>query len=169
MQAGALMIIFYGLSTLTTGILQGLGELNRPLINCCIALVLHFILLYFLLTVGKQNIYGVIYANIFFALVVCVLNGIAISRFLNYRQEYLKTFVVPGISAIIMAAAVALCYKALNGFLGNTIATALSILVGIVVYCTALVSLKGITLEELEKMPKGYLVIRLFRKLGLLH
>jgi stage V sporulation protein B len=168
MMAGALMIIFYGLSTLTTGILQGLGELRQPLINCSIALVLHFILLYFLLTSGRQNIYGVIYANIFFALVVCILNGLAISRCINYRQEIWKTFAVPAIASIIMAGAAALVYQGVNAIAGNTAGTIVAILIGVVIYCVALVTFRGITMEELAKMPKGHLIIKLVRKLGLM-
>ena len=38
MQAGALLIILYAFSTLTTGILQGLGKLQTPLINNAAAL-----------------------------------------------------------------------------------------------------------------------------------
>jgi stage V sporulation protein B len=168
MMAGAFMIIFYGLSTLTTGILQGLGELRQPLINCSIALVLHFILLYFLLTSGRQNIYGVIYANIFFAFVVCILNGLSIRRCINYRQEMWKTFAVPTIASIIMAGAAALVYQGVNAIAGNTVGTIVAILVGVVIYCVALVTFRGITMEELAKMPKGHLIIKLIRKLGLM-
>ena len=167
MQAGALMIIFYSLSTLTTGILQGLGRLKQPLIHCSVALVLHFILLYFLLTTANLNIYAVVYANIFFALIVSVLNAFAIKRYINYRQEWYKTFIVPGISSIIMAAAVYIAYSAFHAFAGNTISTVLSIIVGVVVYCVGLVTFHGITIEEIATFPKGHLLIRLLRKIGL--
>lgn len=169
MQAGALMIIFYALSTLTTGILQGLGRLKTPLVNCIIALVLHFILLYMLLTSANLNIYAVVLANIFFALVICILNGFSIARCMSYRQEWYKTFIVPGIASVIMAAAVYLVYAALSRFAGNTVATILSVLAGIIVYGIGLVSFKGLTVDELSSFPKGHLIIRLLRKLGLLH
>lgn len=168
MQVGSLMIIFYGLSTLTTGILQGLGELKTPLINCSIALVLHFILLYFLLTSAKLNIYAVLIANIFFAIIVCVLNALAIKRCLNYRQEFWKTFAVPSIASLIMAAAVVLTYTGINKIAGNTAGTIIAIIVGVVVYCIGLISFKGITIEELASMPKGHLIIKLARKIGLM-
>ena len=162
------MIIFYSLSTLTTNILQGLGKLRQPLINCSIALVLHFILLYFLLTTANLNIYAVVYSNIFFALVVCVLNAMSIRRFISYRQEWYKTFVVPGIVSVIMAGAVYLVYSAFNLFAGNTVSTVIAILVGIVVYGIGLVSFKGITIEEISSFPKGYLIVRMLRKTGLI-
>ena len=167
MQAGALMIIFYSLSTLTTGILQGLGRLKQPLIHCSVALVLHFFLLYFLLTTANLNIYAVVYANIFFALIVSIMNAFAIKRYINYRQEWYKTFIVPGISSIIMAAAVYIAYSAFHAFAGNTISTVLSIIVGVVVYCVGLVTFHGITIEEIATFPKGHLLIRLLRKIGL--
>lgn len=168
MQAGALMIILYALSTLTTGILQGLGKLQTPLINNCIALVLHFILLYVLLTVFNLNIYAVVYANIFFALIVCVLNAVAIRRFLGYRQEWYKTFVVPSIVSVIMGAAAYIIYSVFHVFAGNTISTMMGILSGVVVYGIGMISFRGITAEELSMFPKGHVLIKLLRRAGLL-
>jgi stage V sporulation protein B len=167
MQIGALMIIFYSLSTLTTGILQGLGQLQKPLINCSIALVLHFIVLYFLLTTANLNIYAVVYANIFFSLIVCILNALAIKRFIRYRQEWYKTFFVPVISSIIMAAAVSLVYAALHTFAGNTVSTVIAIVIGVVVYAVGLVTFRGITIDEISSFPKGHVLIRLLRKTGI--
>lgn len=168
MQSGALMTIFYGLSTLTTGILQGLGKLKQPLINCGVSLVLHFILLYFLLTTANLNIYAVIYANIFFAVLVSVLNGLAIGRFLNYRQEIWRTFAVPVIASVIMGAGAYLAYTGVNRLLGNAAGTCAGILFGVVIYCVGLVSFRGITIEEIAAMPKGHVIIKFIRKLGLL-
>lgn len=168
MQIGSLMIVFYALSTLTTGILQGLGQMKQPLINCSIALVLHIILLYVLLTAGNLNIYAVVYANIAFALIVCILNGISIKRFIGYRQEYYKTFVVPAIASVIMGFAAFIVYSFFNAFAGNTIGTVMGILAGVAVYGIGMVAFHGITTEELAMFPKGHLIIKLLRKMGLL-
>lgn len=168
MQAGALMIIFYSLSTLTTGILQGLGQLQTPLINCSIALVFHFIVLYVMLTIGNLNIYAVVYSNIFFALCVCILNAIAIKRFIGYRQEWYKTFAVPGIVSMIMGAAAYLVYSVFHVFANNLISTIFAVMAGVVVYGIGMVAFKGITIEELGMFPKGHLIIKMLRKMGLL-
>lgn len=60
MQSGALMIVLYALSTLTTGILQGLGEMQKPLIHSAVALVLHIIVLVLMLNFSGMNIYSVV-------------------------------------------------------------------------------------------------------------
>ncbi len=168
MQIGSLMIVFYALSTLTTGILQGLGQLRQPLYNCSIALVLHFIVLYVLLTIGNLNIYAVVYSNIFFALVVSILNAISIRRFIGYRQEWYKTFIVPSIVSIMMGAAAYVIYSVFHMFAGNTVSTFFAILAGVLVYGIGMVSFRGITAEELAMFPKGHLLIKLLRRMGLL-
>ena len=168
MQAGALMIILYALSTLTTSILQGLGRLRDPLIHCSIALALHIVFLYILLKNFNLNIYAVIYANIIFALIVCILNALSIKRCMNYRQEVFRTFVIPSLASVIMAFGAYAVYHLFHLFSGNTISTVFAILAGVVIYAVGLVSFHGITVEELSSLPKGHMVIRIFRKMGLL-
>ena len=167
MQAGALLIILYAFSTLTTGILQGLGKLQTPLINNAAALVIHFILLYVMLTAGNLNIYAVVWSNICFALIVSVLNAIAIARFLHYRQEWKRTFLIPVIVSIIMGAAAYLIYQLFHLVFGNTISVLFAILAGVATYGIGLISFKGITVEEIAALPKGHLIVRLLRKTGL--
>lgn len=167
MQAGALLIILYAFSTLTTGILQGLGKLQTPLINNAAALVIHFILLYVMLTAGNLNIYAVVWSNICFALIVSVLNAIAIARFLHYRQEWKRTFLIPVIVSIIMGAAAYLVYQLFQLVFGNTISVLFAILAGGATYGIGLISFKGITVEEIAALPKGHLIVRLLRKTGL--
>ncbi|MCD7884217.1 MAG: polysaccharide biosynthesis protein [Lachnospiraceae bacterium] len=168
MQTGALMIIFYALSTLSTGILQGLGQMRQPLIHCCIALVVHLAVLYILLTTFSLNIYAVVWANIVFAIMISILNAVSIARFLSYRQEIYRTFVVPAVVSIIMAAAAYLVYTLVHQVLGNTVSTFIAVIAGVVVYGIGIVSFHGITQEELAAMPKGNSIIRLLRKMGLL-
>ena len=169
MQAGALMIIFYSLSTLTTAILQGLGKLREPLIHCAIALVIHVIALFVMLRYMNLNIYSVLYSNIIFALVVCILNAFSIRRNIFYQQEYRKTFIVPAISSIIMAFGSYAIWYVLHLVIGNTISTVVAIFGGALIYAVALVTLRGITKYEMLKLPKGELLVRFFTRLGLLH
>ncbi len=167
MQTGALLIILYAFSTLTTGILQGLGKLQTPLVNNALALVIHFVLLYVMLTAGNLNIYAVVWSNICFALIVSVLNAVAIARFLHYRQEWKRTFLIPIVVSIIMGAAAYLVYQLFHLVFGNTISVLFAILAGVVTYGVGLISFKGITVEEIATLPKGYLIVRMLRKIGL--
>ncbi|MCC8136866.1 MAG: polysaccharide biosynthesis protein [Clostridiales bacterium] len=168
MQIGSLMIVFYALSTLSTGILQGLGRMRQPLIHCCVALAVHLIVLYLMLTTFNLNIYAVVGANILFAVIISVMNAVSIARFLNYRQEIYRTFVVPAIVSVIMAAGAYITYQGCHLLMGNTISTVIAVVVGVFIYGIGMVSFHGITEEELAVMPKGSAAIRILRKMGLL-
>lgn len=155
MQSGALLTVLLALSTLTTGILQGLGEMRAPLIHAAVALVVHVVFLVLFLVAFEWNIYGVIYANIIFALIICMLNAYAIRRTLRYRQEILKTFLIPVIASGIMGVGAYLVYSLFHLFAGNTIPTILGILVGVIVYFACLIKLGGIHEREIRSLPMG--------------
>ena len=169
MAAGAPMIILFALSTLTTSILQGLDRLREPLIHCTIAMIAHIIVLYVLLHNYRLNIYAVIYSNIFFALLICILNGWSIAKVLGYRQEVYKTFFAPLLSSVVMAFVVLGVYTLLHKFLGTVIPVFFSIIIGVLVYGAGLVLLRGVTADEILRMPKGRTIMRLIRRLGLMH
>ena len=164
----AVVIILYALSTLTTAILQGLGRLREPLIHNAAALVIHIIALVVMLRYLNLNIYAVLYSNAIFALVVCVLNALAIRRFIYYQQEIRKTYLVPLIASIIMAFGSYALWYVFNLVLGNSIATIVAILCGIVIYLIALVAFRGLTEPEMRRLPKGEILVRAFKKTGLL-
>ncbi len=86
MQMGAVSIVFYSLSTLSNGILQGINRMNVPVKNAVVALVLHIGVLAALMYGLDLNIYAVVWANTFFSFLMCVLNGLAIKKYLKYRQ-----------------------------------------------------------------------------------
>ena len=153
----------------SNGLLQGINRMREPVKNALIALVLHIGLLVVLMYVFKLNIYAVVYANAFFGLLMCVLNAHSVKKYSGYRQEIRRTFVIPGISALIMGVAVYLSYQlALYLLRVNAIATVFSILIGVIVYAVVLLLLKGLTEEEILKFPKGAALVRLARKMHLL-
>ena len=170
---GAISVAFYSLSTLTNGILQGINRLNEPVKNAIIALVLHCGVLVALLYAFDLNIYAVVYANAFYAFLMCVLNGLSIRRYLRYRQEVLRTFIIPAIASAIMGAAV---YYTRFGLMMvysqravvTKLWTVVSIFVGAVVYFIFLILLRGLNAEEMLHFPKGHVLLRISRKLHLI-
>jgi stage V sporulation protein B len=168
LQIGSVTVILFALSTLTNGILQGINKMKIPVRNAAISLVIHLIALFIMLTVFKWGIYAVVFANILFALLMCVMNGMAISKNFDYEQEIRNTFVIPGIAAIFMGVAVFLIYFLLFKVLNNNISTIVAIMVGVIIYFILLLVLKGVSREDLENMPKGYLMINIAEKFHLL-
>lgn len=168
LQLGSITVILYSLSTLTNGILQGINQMRIPVRNAAISLVIHLIALFIMLTVFKWGIYAVLYANILFALLMCILNAIAIRKNIHYEQEIKYTFVIPGIAAIFMGVLVFLIHFLLYKIVSNNISTIIAIGVGVIAYFILLLALKGVNRDDLEHMPKGYMIINIAQKLHLL-
>lgn len=176
MQAGSLMMVFFAISTISTAVLQGMGRMNDPVKNSAIALVIHVIVLYLFLKNFQLNIYGVIYANTIFALIVCILNSMSIKRHLHYTQEIRKTFLIPLISATIMGITDIIVYKAFFALLNllfldwysNAIALVLAIIAAIFAYLFILIKLKGIRESEIADLPKGDTLVRILHKIRFL-
>ena len=169
LRFGAVSIVFFSLSTLSNGLLQGINRMKEPVKNAAIALVLHVIVLAILMFAFKLNIYAVIYANAAFGLIMSILNALSLRKYAGYKQEVLKTFVIPTLSAAVMGVVVFFVYKLLIFVLKvNMIATIISIGVGAVVYFVILLLAKGVTEVELRRLPKGYLLVSIAKKVHLL-
>lgn len=168
MHLGCINIIFFSMSTLTNGVLQGINQMRIPVRNALISLVIHVGVLYLLLTQTKLGIYSVVIANFVFALLMSVLNQLAIRRHLRYKQEIVRTFIIPAISSVVMGGMIFGIYKLCALFLPNIACTLTSILFGMIVYFVIILKLKGIRGEELATMPMGRTLAVIAEKLSLL-
>lgn len=169
LQLGAVSVIFYSLSTLSNGLLQGINRLKAPIKNAAIALVLHIFVLLICMYVLHLGIYSVIIANTLFAFFMCVLNSISLKKHTRYHQEILKTFIIPAIASGMMGFVVYFAYDILYKLLKtNAVATLLSILLGGIIYLVCLLLFRGLNEEELSSFPKGASLVRIFQKMHLL-
>ena len=107
---GSISVVFFSLATITNGILQGLDKLDVPIKHCLIALGVHVILLALLLLFTDLRIHAIVISNIVFALIVCILNNLAIQKIIRYKQNVVQTYVKPFFAAFMMGASVAIAY-----------------------------------------------------------
>ncbi len=165
---GTLSIIFFALSTLGNGVLQGIGKIYTPVINAVIALIVNIGSLLLFLYGFKIGIYSVVLANMLFSLVMCILNHVAIHRYLHYKQEVKQTFLIPLLCSVIMGVIIFLIYILFKLFLPDFAACLIAIGVGMIVYLITMTLFKGITKEIFGMVPLGDQILNIFRKFGLL-
>ena len=125
--------------------------------------MIHTAALYLMLNYTGLGIYAVVYANILFALLMCILNQISIRKYLRYKQEVPRTFVIPLISAILMGIVVFAFYSLLIKFAGNNVSTPVSMILGAFVYCFCILRLHGVREEEINEIPGGVLFAAIAR------
>lgn len=165
---GAVTIVFYSLSTITNAMLQGVNRMTIPIRNAAISLVIHLIALFIMLVALKMNIFAVIGGTIVFSFSMCVLNQRALRREIGYRQEKMKTFIIPLMASIIMGIVALISQMILEFILPQKLATVITLFVSVIVYGVALLLLGGLTEEEILMMPKGHLLVKILKKAHLL-
>ena len=168
LKIGSIAVVFYSMSTLSNGVLQGIDKLNIPVRNAAIALVLHVGILYFMLDVFNMGLYGVVISCVLFALIMCILNWLAIRKYLKYQQEIVRTFVIPTISSIIMGLVAWLSNFLISKALSSFVSLAISIALSVCVYFVLLIKLKGVKEKEIRSFPGGNLMAAIARFFRLL-
>ncbi len=168
LSIGAVTIIFTSISTLSNGILQGINHLEIPVRHAAIALVIHLAALFVMMEKFDMGIYGVVFSAMLFSVLMCLMNQFSIRRYLHYRQEMVRTFIIPAISSIVMGIVVFALYKLFSFLTGNLISVLLSIIFGAMVYLISVLKLKGIRKEELSEVPGGIILVRIGRALRVL-
>ncbi len=162
-------VVFYALSTLNSQILQGLGKLNRPIINASIALVIQSVSAVGLLFFTDMDLYSIAIANTLYSGMMCLLNQRAVREAVEYRQEVKNTFVVPLLASLFMGAAAWAVYEGMYLLTESMrISVIPAILVAVAVYFVMLILMRGVTEKELRGFPKGYLIVKVAKKLHLL-
>lgn len=111
LKIGAVAVVFYTVSTVTSTALQGIDKMNIPVVHSFISLVIHIILVFFLLKFTNLGIYAMVIGNATFPIVILVLNLTSLNRYVGYRQEFIKTFLIPLACAVFMGLMVSLTYN----------------------------------------------------------
>lgn len=173
----AVTVVFYGLSTLTNAVLQGIGKVNTPVINAVVSLVIQTAILVPLLYYTDMGIYAVMIVTVVYSLLMCILNNIFMRKYLDYRQELDKTFARPLFASVIMGTA---AYGVYEGsayllkivmqsiYLVNLIALVFAVGIGGLMYFVLVIKLKAVKESDLKSLPKGILFVKIARKMRLL-
>ncbi|SEI89206.1 stage V sporulation protein B [Kandleria vitulina] len=105
---GSCATIFYGLSTISNGILQAISHPNIPLKNAAVALVTHLIILAALLllipsaNLHEFSLYSLAIGSALYALQMCITNQRALVKLVHFKYKWKRIFILPLIAAVIM-------------------------------------------------------------------
>lgn len=179
LRTGCISVIFYSFSTVSNGVLQGIGKVNIPLRNAACALVIHIAVLIPMLYFTDLNLYALVFATMIYSFLMCQFNNLSVYKYLNYRQEYKKTFCMPAVAAVIMGVFCYIFYEGIyfiiSGVFSRILPIRVMILLGLIitilfavsVYFVAAIKIKAVTEDEVRSFPKGGSLVRLGKKLNL--
>lgn len=168
---GCMAVVFFALSTLTNGVLQGINMMRKPVTHSAIALIIHIIAVYIGLNVfpRESGTYVMVICNMLYGFLVCAMNWHTIGKTLGYKQEVKRTFILPAVCAVVMGFIASLMYELLYAYTySRLVALVPTIFAAIMIYAVLIILTKTVTEEELKVMPKGRTIVKLLKKLRLL-
>ena len=169
LRIGSIAVVLYSLSTITNAVLQGTNHMSLPVKNSVISLIIHCIALVAMIMFFHLGIYSLVFANVVFALCMCILNARQMRRYLRYRQEIVKTYIGPALASITMGVVTYLVYTGFSRFIRRgSLAVLVAILAAMLSYAIAVVKFHVINEVELRAMPKGRGLVRIFKKMHLM-
>lgn len=158
-------ILFVSIVQTVSGILQGVGKQNIPVINMCIGIVLKIVITYFLVGIPSLNIMGAGIGTLVTFIVVAGLDLYATKKYTGARFDMGLILIRPLIATAAMTVVAWAMYNIVfGGVQGSKIGCLVSIGVAAVVYVIMLFVTKSITVEELGTIPGGSKMQRLASK-----
>jgi len=168
LQVGSVAVVLYSLSTVSNAILQGTNNMSVPVKNAAVSLIIHTAILLLFLNVFRLDVYGLVFANILFAALMCFFNAMEIKLRLYYRQEIFRTYIMPFICSFIMGIIVFIIYALCDKLFGKNIINAVvPMFAALVSYPVLLILTRTLKKEELLLMPKGRKIVRILEMVRL--
>lgn len=166
LMAGAVSVIFYSLSTITNGVLQGIGKPSLPVRHAALSLVINVAVLAVLTKFTPLGIYSVMIATIAYSLAMCILNGRSVTKHLDYHMDISNTFLRPLAAAVLMGGAAVVVYYGLHRLISSNVICLLpAILVAVVVYGLGYLYIAHPSKELLRRFPGGNYLVKIAVKL----
>ncbi|MDO4804870.1 MAG: polysaccharide biosynthesis protein [Lachnospiraceae bacterium] len=167
LSLGSVSVIFYSLSTVTNGVLQGLGHPSVPVRNAATALAINAAAAFVSVRYLGMGATGVLLATVLYAYTVMFLNARALRKILGYRHNVRRLFFVPLRAALAMGVVVGLIYwvpsKLFPNIFGRYIISAaltmVAVLFGVVVYTVLYTKSTGMTDDDIRRLPMGTKVL----------
>ena len=162
MRTSAISVAFISIVQTLTGILQGVGKQNRPVINLAIGGAVKVLVMVVLMRDPRIEIQGAAISNVACYLVAGVLDLIYLIKYTKLKVDVANVFLKPVFASVVMGAACWFSYVFFSSRVasGNLAALA-AILVSAVLYYALIVATRMFTKADAALLPGGRIVARL--------
>ena len=162
--------VFVCIALVTNAILQADGNEMLPILSMVAGGLVKIAANLLLVRRPEMNILGAAMGTVACYAVICVLNCFFIYRRLSEKPDYLRVFLRPLISAVVMGAAAWAVYGVASRLLRVSpaasrlpmlIAMCAAIGVAVVVYLVMVIVTRSVTMEDMKLIPKGEKIARM--------
>ncbi len=163
LQTACVGVVFLSLVQTLTGVIQGLGKPNVPVVNLLFGGLLKVVTLLVLMHRPEINIQGAAVSTVVCYAVAGILDVIYLVRKADLKLNLFDVFGKPILSSVLMGVLVSVLFRLLQGHASHAVATLVSVGAGVALYVAAAVVLRMFSPEDLAFIPGGG---RLKRLLG---
>jgi O-antigen/teichoic acid export membrane protein len=156
----AFMILFIAVAVFLSWLLNHMGKSLLFVVNLSIAWAVHIALLVLMVLILKKDLLGILIAEEAAFAVYDLLCTFMLFKMLKYRHDIIRNAGIPTLSAAVAGLILLFTNKLFANLIGEVLTLLVGILIYTVVYFIVLILLKGITTEELERVPLGRLLMR---------
>ena len=163
-----LAAVFVALSSPTNSMLQAVGKVNVPVKLMLLGGFLKLAVNFVLVPIPAVNIQGAPYGTLLcYGLIVCISIPV-LCRTAGIRIRFTKVFLKPLLAGVLCGVTAWASYGLLSNLAGNTVSTAISILLAGAVYVIVLFLVRGIVKYDVLMLPKGEKIAKLLEKCRLI-
>ena len=163
----SLAIVFVSLVMVTNAMLQAVGRENIPVRNMIVGGIIKIVVNYTLVGMPEININGAPIGSNLCYITILFMNIYSIKKEIGVKFGIVQTVVKPVLSVAVMALVALFVYSG-TAFLGNTLATVLSIGFAGVSYLIMLFVLGAISKDDMEMIPRSEKLVPLMEKFKLI-
>lgn len=162
----AIGVLFLTIVQTMTGILQGLGKTYLPVINLFIGVAVKITVSLVFIQMPEINIKGAAIGTVACYTVAAVLDIFCVVKYAKFKFSLTDYIIKPVLAAVFMGAFVYFLYPVLSHAINEKLATAVVILIAIIIYGICIFLFGVLKKEDMEFMPGGRLIARLMVKLN---
>ncbi|MCL2052513.1 MAG: oligosaccharide flippase family protein [Lachnospiraceae bacterium] len=170
LQSGSVLIVLYAFSYFWFDLLKQFKRTFQMLVLAGSALAVHILAIIGIMQFinnAEQLILGVIAGNIVGALFSFVLGFILVMRMLKYQGEMvnknLRTVVITLLCSAIIGLMALFLSRGIINLVGPAVTLLVCLTVSIIAFFVLMMLLRGLTFNELDRIPGGQYLIRLGR------
>ncbi|MGI6225724.1 MAG: stage V sporulation protein B [Peptococcales bacterium] len=145
--------IFLYLAQTSNGILQGLGLVDKVLINTIIGSCIKLLGIIYLVKIPELNINGAAVAFVLSFLIICILNLSIIHKATGFRLK-IKQIILPFIAVLFMGGIIIIQTKYYIGYFSEVFTTITSISVGLLLYFILIIIFKQFSIKQFLQQTK---------------
>ncbi len=169
MYIGGISIVIVAFNQIIVSIIQGLNRLYLPLIATIISVVIKIILNYILIAIPSINIKGAVFSTVISYFIFLLIDLYFLKNITKTKIMYKIVLFKPLFASIVMGVFAYLINSVLFVITSNnTLALLTSVMCSGLIYFLILILIGSIGEKEISKVPKGYLIIKVLKKIKVL-